>query len=103
MEKNFKGKKFDELLRYVDYFTEGKKQDFFGDADKKENPKKDKKVNPFAKKGVDKKDKKSTPFAKKDTEKKGKAVKSKKGKIPPGLAAYLAKKKGTKNGSQSED
>ncbi len=99
MEKIFKGKKFDELLRYVDYFTEGKKQDFFGDADKQETSKKDKKA-------TKKEDKKANPFAKKAPKKEDKKAapkKGKKGKIPPGLAAYLAKKKGSKNGSQSED
>lgn len=90
----FKGKKFNELLEYVDFFAEGNKPPFFkkkNDKDKKpveDSEKKTKKSNPFAAKG------------KKDTKKPaGKG----KGKVPPGLAAYLAKKKGGKNDSKSED
>lgn len=96
MEKKFNGKKFDELLKYVDFFTEGNKPPFFKKKDdKKEKPadKKEKKGNPFAAKG------------KKDTKKPKvkKAAGKGKGKVPPGLAAYLAKKRGGKNDSKSED
>lgn len=92
MEKKFKGTKFNELLAYVDFFTEGNKPPFFKKNDDKKDTPKEKKNNPFASKG--KKDNKK-PDAKKTN--KGK------GKVPPGLAAYLAKKKGDKNGSKSED
>lgn len=78
----FKGKKFNELLEYVDFFSEGKKPPFF----QKKNDKDDKKVE-------DKKSKKN-PIKDKKTSK---------GKLPPGLAAYNAKKKGGKDGNKSKD
>lgn len=81
--ETFKGKKFNELLEYVDFFTEGKKPPFF----QKKNDKENKKVE-------DKKTKKASPV---------KDKKSGKGKLPPGLAAYNAKKKGGKNGGKSKD
>ena len=95
----FNGNKFHELLRYVDFFAEGNKPPFF----KKKNDKAEKPV-----KDSEKKTKKNNPFFPKD--KRGakkpedKKVSGKgKGKIPPGLASYLAKKKGGKNDSKNKD
>jgi len=87
MKKDFKGRKFGELLKYVDFFTEGKTPNFI-DSNKDVTKKKP------VKKGKNKLDQKGKPLQK------GKSAR--KGKIPPQLAKFI-KKRGGKNGKEKNN